>query len=226
LTNIISKPHPAKFSDVILGCIKPFILYEDVRILDPFAGTGKLKNIINPNCLYLNEIESEWAIQGKPANITIGDALFLPYANETFDMLITSPTYSNRMADHHNAKDKSKRNTYTHTLGHKLHNQNSGKLQWGDQYKKFHEEAWKECYRVLKKDGIFILNISNHIRNGNEIFVSEWHLEFLEKLGLKLIRHILVGTPRNRNGKHSNLRVLFENIYVLNKTIVLSGDNN
>jgi len=36
----------------------------------------------------------------------------------------------------------------------------------------------------------------------------------------------MVETPRNRNGQHSDLRVAYENIYILNKTIVLSGDNN
>lgn len=221
------KSHPAKFSDTILEAIKPYIPYEYVRILDPFAGTGKLKNIVNPNWLYLNEIQEEWAIQGKPANVTIGDTLFLPYANKTFDMLITSPAFGNRMADHHFAKDKSKRNTYTHVLGHKLHLHNSGQMQWGEQYRKFHEDAWIECYRVLKNDGFFLLNVSNHIRKGDEIFVSEWHLKFLTNcLGLKLLNHIMVETPRNRNGQHSDLRVAYENIYILNKTIVLSEKND
>ena len=127
--------HPAKFTDSILDAIKPILLPHWV-ILDPFGGTGKLKEIA-PNAI-INEIEFEWVAMGKPASVINGDALSLPFANDTFDAIVTSPTYSNRMADSHNAKDGSKRNTYRHTLGRALHSNNSGQLQWGDNYRNKH----------------------------------------------------------------------------------------
>jgi hypothetical protein len=218
ISNNIPK-HPAKYSDSILKTIKPYI-QDNWKILDPMSGTGKLKNIISPNDLWLNEIESEWAIQGLPAHITIGNALMLPFANNSFDAIVVSPTYANRLADHHNAKDKSKRNTYTHILGRQLHEQNSGKIQWGIGYQEFHKYAWSECDRVLKNNGTFILNISNHIRKGVEQKVSEWHLGFFIKcLKYKILEVIQVKTPRMRQGTNNKSRVLFENIFIMKKEI-------
>ena len=48
----------------------------------------------------------------------IGDATALPFADWTFDAVITSPTYGNRMADHHNAQDGSRRVSYRHSGKH------------------------------------------------------------------------------------------------------------
>lgn len=48
----------------------------------------------------------------------IGDATRLPFDNRMFDAVITSPTYGNRMADHHDAQDGSKRITYRHSGRH------------------------------------------------------------------------------------------------------------
>ena len=54
------------------------------------------------------------------------------FSDATFDMVVTSPTYGNRMADHHNAKDGRRRITYTHNLGRTLTPGNSGAMQWGE----------------------------------------------------------------------------------------------
>ncbi len=210
--------HPAKFSNNILDIIKDYIDPNWI-ILDPFAGTGKLKNIVNnKNNLYLNEIEYEWCIQGLPANCILSNTIMLPFKNNSFDCIITSPTYGNRFADHHNAKDNSKRITYTHVLGRKLHDKNSGKMQWGIGYQEFHKYAWNSCNRVLKNSGIFILNISNHIRKGKEIKVNEWHLDFLiNYLKYKLLVNRKINTPRMGFGKNSKTRVDYENLYILCK---------
>lgn len=210
--------HPAKFTDSILLAIQPYISHVDL-VLDPFAGTGKLRNIAP--LAFLNELEPEWAIQGKSSEsrVTIGNALWLPYAARTFDVICTSPCYGNRMADHHDAKDKSRRNTYTHALGRKLNPENAGQLQWGDEYKRVHRLAWQESDRVLKPGGLFILNVSDHIRKGKPIYVSEWHLSyFVMSLGYTLVEHIAVITPRQRYGANSKLRSQFENVLVLEKS--------
>lgn len=48
----------------------------------------------------------------------VGDATSLPFPDEAFDAIITSPTYGNRMADHHDARDNSRRLTYRHSGTH------------------------------------------------------------------------------------------------------------
>ncbi len=126
-------------------------------------------------------------------------------------------TYGNRMADHHNAKDKSKRITYKHCLGHDLHPHNSGQLQWGIRYRVFHYHAWKECIRVLKPKGKLILNISDHIRDGKRQHVFNWHEMILVDLGMTVIYGKNVKTHRMRRGKNSELRVDYEQVFAFRK---------
>ena len=201
-------PHPAKytnsfipiFSEMSMGC---------KRILDPFSGTGKIFELkaIRPELeIFGVELEPEWA------NSIIGNSLNLPFSKDSFDCIITSPTYGNRMADHHNAKDSSKRNTYTHVIGRKLSKNNSGSMQWGDEYRKLHENVWLECKRVLINDGIFILNIKDHIRKGVIQKVTDWHIEKLEKIGFAVLEHRKIKCSGNGFGKNSLARIGHESI--------------
>lgn len=206
--------HPAKFSDPILDQIEQLLVQNGV-ILDPFAGTGKIHLLCTPSRHTIGvEIEPEWATL-HPQTI-VGNALQLPFHDNTFDAIVTSPVYGNRMSDHHNAKDGSVRHTYRHTLGRQLHPDNSGQLQWGNKYKTFHQQAWKETTRVLKPGGQFILNISDHIRKGEIQPVTNWHLNELQNThGLQLKDHRTVPTKRNRMGSHRDLRVTHEHLYHL-----------
>jgi len=147
-------------------------------------------------------------------NTIQADALNLPFKDDSFDCIATSPTYGNRFADSHEAKDGSERRSYTHDLGRKLHQNNSGSLHWGDAYRDFHERAWAESLRVLKPGGIFILNISDHIRGGELMPVSEWHIKALKSLGRGFIlREVIdVPTPRMRFGENSGARVEAEHV--------------
>ncbi len=111
--------HPAKFTDVLLETMYPYIPNgDDIKLLDPFAGTGKIaliKELGFKGKIYANDLESEWLspnIHGCDF-LTYEDAETLDYPSEFFNCVCTSPTYGNRMADHHNAKDGSVRMTYT-----------------------------------------------------------------------------------------------------------------
>lgn len=206
--------HPAKYSDVLLPVFKE-MLSGCSAILDPFAGTGKLRSVF-PDCTLL-EIEPEWAsMQGA----IVGDATDMPFADCSFDAICTSPTYGNRMADSfidHQPEKKYKRNTYTHQLGRKLSDNNSGAMQWGKKYRELHLKAWAECARVLKPGGLFCLNISNHIRKGKEVFVTEWHIEVLRNIGFSVLEHRKIKTRRNRMGQNGNVRVQYESVVLLRK---------
>lgn len=215
--------HPAPFSAEILGILHQLILQERVkRVLDPFAGIGMLASgWAHPMPLIaLNELEPEWAQAAKrtEGHPVVGNTLYLPFLDEAFDCICTSPTYGNRMADHHEAKDGSHRVSYRHTLGRKLHVSNSGQMHWGPQYRKFHEAAWEECLRVLRPGGLFLLNVSNHIRGGELMQVSAWHVRTLKRLGrMKRDRVLRVRTPRMRFGANSELRTTHEFIHLFRK---------
>ena len=207
--------HPAKYSDVLLPIFDRYLPCDNHQILDPFAGTGKLKQI-RPNCTLL-EIETEWA---DSCGAIIGDATTMPFDDACFDAICTSPTYGNRMADSfqdHQVEKKYKRNTYRHILGRKLSDNNSGGMQWGEKYKALHFKAWQECFRVLKKGGIFVLNISDHIRAGQTIAVTDWHIITLIEVGFIKREHVKVETKRQRFGQNGFLRVGYESIVVFDK---------
>lgn len=207
--------HPAKFSNEILVLIAAFLPPQKwPRVLDPFAGTGKIHRI--PNETWGVEIEPEWATMD-PKTV-VGNALVLPFRNSSFDAIATSPCYGNRMADHHEARDGSTRNTYRHTLGRKLHESNSGAMQWGDEYREFHRQAWGEAVRCLRQGGRFVLNIKNHIRGGKVQQVAEWHDLVLSTM-LQPKDKIAVAAPGLRHGANSTLRVDHEWVYVYENTL-------
>jgi DNA modification methylase len=207
--------HPAKYSDSIIEVLKDCVKDVYGTVLDPFAGTGKIHLLERDNLKTCGlEIEPEWATLD--SRTVVGDALKMPFKDQSFDAVVTSPTYGNRMADHHNAKDGSRRNTYKHVMGRDLHPNNSGQLQWGPAYREFHEQAWSEVFRVLKTDGLFILNISNHIRKGEEVDVTGWHVRTIGHL-MNNIYVRTVETPRYRNGSNSSARVAFESVIAFRK---------
>lgn len=128
--------HPAKYSDKFIPIFAE-LLKGRRKVLDPMAGTGKIgliKDYGFEGVVYANDLEFEWIMQAKDNKcdvISMYDAGNTKFEDEEFDGICTSPTYGNRMADHHNARDGSKRNTYTHAIGRQLHKENTGKMQWG-----------------------------------------------------------------------------------------------
>lgn len=203
--------HPAKYSQVIIPILRDLLEGYD-KILDPFAGTGRIIEI-RPDA-YGVEIEPEWA--NMTPGILCANALDLPFEDDYFDAICTSPTYGNRLADHHTPgpNDKSFRLTYRHVLGRELSKDNSGKLQWGPAYRHFHVRAWGEAVRVLRPGGRFILNISDHVRNGKVMPVSAWHRSTLETLGCVHMQTLEIETPRLKRGANTDKRVPYENIMV------------
>lgn len=248
-------PHPAKFTDVIMEEIIQIMSVSGPlgNVYDPFAGTGRIHTIIDrlnaeygdrgdcgadnpfgplsgdPQTIYWRsyglEIEPEWASQHP--RTTCGNALHPPWGPQFFHAAITSPVYGNRMSDHHNAKDGSKRHTYKHYLGRDLHPDNSGQLQWGARYRDFHTKVWKSVYELLipaspegregSYSGLFLCNVSNHIRKGKEVDVVGWHADEIERIGFVVheVRHIV--TPRQKHGANGKLRVDHESIIIAQK---------
>lgn len=224
--------HPAQYSAAIVDVMKQVTQNLNGVALDPFAGVGGVHKLQHPGLTtYGIELEKEWASQ-HPSTLH-GDATRLPFADCSVDVIVTSPVYGNRMSDSHNAKERCKncreqgcgkcnftgkrsykRLTYTHTLGRTLHANNAGRLQWGKNYTDLHKAAWGECTRVLRKNGVFILNVSDHIRSGKVIPVTAWHVTQLSNLGIEWQERIPVETPRMRYGQNGQTRVGHEDVYV------------
>ena len=217
--------HPAVFSSGVLCAVVELLEELHQRILDPFAGTGgvhKLRDILSWDVDTVGiELEPEWS--DLHPDTLVGDALDLPFAAGSFDAIVTSPTYGNRMADHHNARDGSVRRSYTHDLGRTLSLTNSGVMQWGGRYRDFHRSAWTEAERVLRPGGRLVLNISDHIRQNQRQYVASWHTQTLLDFGFVLADSARVVTPRMRAGAYSRARVPSELVLAFDKiTIPLS----
>lgn len=207
--------HPAKFTPRILEVLGDVMDAHGIegRILDPFAGTGRVHTFHDPprRVTYGVELEPEWAAMHERTQV--GSALALPWPAGTFSAIVTSPTYGNRMADTYRG-DGTRRHTYTIALGRQLTGGNSGALQWGGSYKDFHARAWTEALRVLRPGGAFILNISDHVRAGARQHVAGWHALHLQAFCGPLVDVVPVATPRQRHGANGAARVDAELVLV------------
>lgn len=219
--------HPAKYSDVLIPIFLDLCRRHRITsILDPMAGVGKIGLLRDRGFLghiVVNELESEWAEQAinydPHAEIHVGDAANMTWAaNGEFDAVITSPVYGNRLSDHHDAKDESKRYGYRFQLGRKLHPANTGQMYWwGNEYRPAHERIWEECIRVVRSGGLVVVNAKNFFRKFKLVKVSQWHADELKRQGLELIERIRVDTPGLRNGANSELRADGEDVWVFRK---------
>lgn len=223
--------HPAKFSASILtildGIITEFTAQKTcpprIRVLDPFAGTGKIHKLARTGVdTFGLEIEPEWAAMHPMT--THGNALMMPWPSNHFNMVITSPAYGNRLADKHNAKDGSLRRSYAHDLRRltrdplrHLHPDNLGGLHFGPKYKELHQRVWQEVWRTLKPTGWFVLNVSDSIKNFKTVPVAQWHRDCCMEVGFNYVDEYEVPTPRLRVGSNSDARVASERVYVFEK---------
>lgn len=104
--------HPAAFTRPILQRMATMVGH-GWRVLDPFAGVGRihdLPQLVDPLDIEIPvetvgvELEPDWAAAHE--RTIVGDARHLPFPAASFDAVVTSPTFGNRMADKHNAQEK------------------------------------------------------------------------------------------------------------------------
>lgn len=208
--------HPARFNDDILAAIASLLPKEGL-VLDPFAGTGRIHELATDRLRTVGfEIEPEWAAL-HPDTECRDSTRMSDVPDGLYDAVATSPVYGNRMSDHYKAKDSSRRFTYRSSLGRDLHENNAGRYQWGAVYVNLHEQVWRQCVRVLKPGGIFVLNVKDHIRQAQVVRVSEWHVGFLEAQGLELFTFMMVPSKGTGMGSNRHVRVDHEMVYGFKK---------
>jgi hypothetical protein len=210
----ISVPHPAKFTDDqidnIAGVLEEEFNGKKVKVLDPYAGTGRIFDLE----IYFGhkttaiEIEPEWA-NHHPAIVCADSHAWMKEAKPNqFDAVATSFVFPNRITDHHNAKDGSKRHTYKHYLGRDPSPKSSATLGWGPNWRAFHRNGFKLMRRVVKNNGLIILDSKNHFTDNGmtEHYVNEWVIRKLNNMGMPLLQARPVFAQGLRHGKNYNER--------------------
>lgn len=219
-----------------------------LMVLDPFGGTGLIHRLARFGLFIMSiELEEEWsniALIEAASSFPMGGTYHGDFFDVTthwrtgccdehslsgeggsvppsIDIVVTSPTYGNRMADHHNATDTSTRNTYKHTLGRDLTPGSSAVLQWGDEYRAFHTAAWRRVYDIMVPGGLFILNVKDHIRKHTAQGVPAWHKNECVNVGFvgPLPSSRFIPTKGNRQGQNGEARTAGEYLYVFRKPV-------
>lgn len=111
----------------------------------------------------------------------------------------------------------SPRRTYRHLLGRPLTEGSAGGMQWGDEYRDLHERAWAEARRVLRPQGILVLNIKDHVRDHQRVRVAAWHRRTIEALGFTREATYSVAAQGFRHGENHDARAGHELVYVFRK---------
>lgn len=106
------------------------------------------------------------------------------------------------------------RRSYTHDIreltgnpDYELDPRNSGKMHFGPEYQELHREAWREAWRVLRPGGLFLLNVSDFIRDGGIVHVTTWHLVAVQAVGFVWEDAERINTRRMRRGANHRARV-------------------
>lgn len=210
-TLVNTSPHPAPFPAKLIDRIRPLLhrhgdpALADARLLDPFAGVGAVTELGATWDYHGCEIEPEWARQAerKGMSVHVGTAEKMPWPDEYFSAIVTSPAYGNRLADSY-APDLSdpkhgKRRSYRIFLGRELTAGSGASEHWGEQYRHIHQAVWRKCTRVLAPGGMFILNCKDHVRDGHVMRVTEWHVRTLIGLGLVPVEAVSVKLRGDQN---------------------------
>lgn len=229
MTEVAPNPaHPAKFSQPILDVLERLVRAEvkaraldrPLRVLDPFAGVGRVHKLARPGQVETVgvEIEEEWA--ACHGGTVCDDSIAwmrrqrgLTNDPPGFDVIATSPCYGNRLADSHDARDGSVRHSYTHDLGRPLSPGTAGDLPWGPRYWSFHADAYRAMLGVLAPGGLLLLNVSDFVRSKAIVPAAMWHRGALWGAGFVEApgeRPRVVETQRLRYGENADARVAGE----------------
>lgn len=182
-------PHPATYPAAVMEIFRDLIPGGS-RVLDPFAGVGTIHEL-RPECLTSGiEIEAEWASASEHTLHGDSRILMAGIPAGSFDVVATSPAYGNRLADpYYEASDAHARRTYALDLGRPLSDGSGAGCEFDTDgaYEELHEAIWTEASRIVRPDGLFLLNCKDFQRDGRIMPVTGWHIATLTDLGFVVI---------------------------------------
>jgi SAM-dependent methyltransferase len=206
--------HPARYTTALLPVMAK-MLKGRRSILDIFGGAGGIFDLEHwlGAGVEIEAVELEPEFAALHPRTTQGNALHLPWCDDWFDAIVTSPAYGNRLAD--NYRPDADCFSYAQALQRELHPDNAGGMQWnpnGGEYQVTHVLAYAEARRVLQPGGAFVLNCKDHYRNKVLQPVTQWHVNTLKALGFRKIESKRVKTPSLRYGENHDARVEYEHV--------------
>lgn len=129
--------------------------------------------------------------------------------DESIDIIITSPPYNKGGLN--GKRNKGTKWNKTIDYGGDFNIDNKPE----DEYQEWQLEILKECYRVLKKDGLMFYNHKNRIVKGKGYIISPY--SWLLKSPFLIRQEIIWNRKSGPNQEQSRYIPSYENVYVLAK---------
>lgn len=129
--------------------------------------------------------------------------------DESIDIIITSPPYNKGGLNGKRNKGKKWNKTIDYDGDFNIDNKPE------DEYQEWQLNILKECYRVLKKDGLMFYNHKNRIVKGKGYIISPY--TWLLKSPFLIRQEIIWNRKSGPNQEQSRYIPAYENIYVLAK---------
>jgi hypothetical protein len=148
---------------------------------------------------------------GLPMNLLMGNQGGM--GRPLIDMWVTSPTYGNRMADHHDAQDDSTRHGYAFYLGRLPSEGSTSVMPWGPDYWEAHAEAYRLMLAASRPGAPLVLNVSNFPKANAMVDAVEWHRGAAIGAGWlvdRSTRVVKIETSRLRHGQNWQDRATHE----------------
>ena len=199
--------HPATWNDALIAAAVELIDHhteEPGILIDPMAGEGRHYEALADAgwTLILSDIHA-WP--HRSSRVVHGDATDIARDDNSIDVLLTSPPFGNRLADKMSTDDD-RRITYADRRGCDTADNDAAGLQWGSAYRSTMQDIWTETARVLRDDGLAVIDIKDHIRRDVRQHVTAWTVDAWQQLGWTVTDIIPVPAIGYRGVRHDRAR--------------------